>query len=95
MSPETAPPTPIHVFDVYAKTTQGRILHFDVVLPVNDPERALASAREWLVSIGHEQAIVNAENCCFCHSEATAPATMRADIEKRGYAIYKMEGCPA
>lgn len=94
MSQENLNSSPIHVFDVYAKTAQGRILHFDVILPVNDPERALAAAREWLVSIGHEQASVNAENCCFCHSEATAPTTMRADIEKQGYAIYKLEGCP-
>ena len=94
MSQETPKPSPIHVFDVYAKTAQGRILHFDVILPVNDSERALASAREWLVSIGHEQASVNAENCCFCHSEVTGPAVMQAEIEKQGFAIYKLEGCP-
>lgn len=86
--------TPIYVFDVHAKTARGRIMHFDVILPVNDSAQALASARDWLTSIGHAEAAVTAENCCFCHSEATAPEPMRNAIDSQGYAIFKMEGCP-
>ena len=85
---------PMHVFDVYARSEQGRILHFDVILPVNDPELALASARTWLQSIGHENASVQAENCAFCHTEAETPPQFEEEIRERGYAIYKMEGCP-
>ncbi|CAI8805947.1 DUF2024 family protein [Methylocaldum szegediense] len=84
----------IHVFDTYARSASGKIMHFDVVLPENDPEKALACAREWLKSIGEEHAVVNAENCAYCHSEPQAPAEMQKDIETKGYAIYKMEGCP-
>jgi hypothetical protein len=82
-----------HVFDTYAKTAKGRIMHFDVVLDEKDQEKALNYAKEWLQSIGHGDATVTQENCCFCHS-AEAPADLRQQIDTQGYAIYKLEGCP-
>jgi Domain of unknown function (DUF2024) len=33
-----------HVFDTYAKTAQGRIMHFDVVLDEKDAAKALGYA---------------------------------------------------
>lgn len=84
----------IHVFDTYARSASGKIMHFDVVLPENNPDKALACAREWLKSIGEENAVVNAENCAYCHSEPQASAEMQKDIENQGYAIFKLEGCP-
>ncbi|BBA33204.1 uncharacterized protein sS8_1242 [Methylocaldum marinum] len=84
----------IHVFDTYARSASGKIMHFDVVLPENDPAKALQYARDWLRSIGEEDAVVNAENCAYCHSEPDAPHEMQKDIEKQGYSIFKLEGCP-
>jgi len=86
--------SPIHVYDVWAKSAAGRTLHFDVILPVKDDELALKSAKAWLASIGEENASVTAQTCAFCHTEAEASAEMAADITRDGYAIYKMEGCP-
>ncbi|MGR9044100.1 MAG: DUF2024 family protein [Gammaproteobacteria bacterium] len=83
-----------HVFDTYAKTTKGRIMHFDVVLDTKDQERAMQYARQWLESIGESDAIVNQANCVFCHS-AEAPPELRKQIDMQGFAIYKLEGCPA
>jgi hypothetical protein len=85
----------VYVFDTYATRPNGRIMHFDVVLPENDAAKALAAARHWLASIGAADTEVRAERCCYCHSEPTAPEAMRKDIESQGYAIYKLEGCPA
>ncbi len=82
-----------HVFDTYAKTAQGKKLHFNVILDEEDQQKALSCARQWLVSIDLEDAVVTPENCYFYHS-LEAPADIRADIDKKGYAIYKMEGCP-
>jgi len=82
-----------HVFDTYAKTAEGRKLHFNVVLDEEDQQKAINYAKHWLTSINLEDAVVTPENCYFYHS-VEAPAAMRADIEKQGYAIYKMEGCP-
>jgi hypothetical protein len=83
----------IHVFDTYAKSQTGRIMHFDVITPEKDPAKALAHARHWLESIGEKDATVNQENCCYCHSEPGAPEEMLKAIETNGYAIYKLEGC--
>jgi hypothetical protein len=82
-----------HVYDTYAKSVSGRIMHFDVVLDEQDQEKALLYAKEWLASIGHPEATVSQENCSFCHS-AEAPPEMRKQIDSQGYAIYKLEGCP-
>ncbi|WP_394752966.1 DUF2024 family protein [Crenothrix sp.] len=82
-----------HVFDTYAKTAQGRIMHFDVVLDDKDPVKALACAKAWLDTIGIQDAVVTQENCVFCHS-TEAPPALRKQIDSQGYAIYKLEGCP-
>lgn len=92
--PDTTRPSPIYVYDTYARSATGRIMHFDVVLPEQDTAKALAAARIWLASIGEPDAMVNPENCCYCHSEPAAPDAMQADIASRGFAIYKLEGCP-
>jgi heterodisulfide reductase subunit B len=82
-----------HVFDTYAKTSQGKIIHFDVVIHEQDQQKALNFAKEWLKSIGEEDATVTAENCYFCHS-VEASTELSQQIKEQGYAIYKLEGCP-
>ncbi len=82
-----------HVFDTYAKTAQGKILHFDVLLAEQEAAKALAYAKAWLASIGEGDAQLDQRNCIFCHSAET-PAALQAEIDQQGYAIYKMEGCP-
>lgn len=84
----------IYVFDTYAKSATGRIMHFDVVLPENDQPKAVESARLWLNSIGQENAVVSPQSCCFCHSEPTVSKEMLDAIQAHGYAIFKLEGCP-
>lgn len=84
----------VHVYYVWAKSAAGRTIHFDVLLPVQDAALALQSAQAWLTSIGEENASVSAQTCSFCHTEATAPPAMAEDIQRQGYAIFKMEGCP-
>jgi Domain of unknown function (DUF2024) len=36
-----------HVFDTYAKTAQGRIMHFDVVVDDKDAAKALVFTMRW------------------------------------------------
>ena len=83
-----------HVFDTYAKTVKCKIMHFDIVLDEKDQEKAIDSAKAWLESIGEADALVNQSNCVFCHS-TEAPPELRQQIDARGYAVYKLEGCPA
>ncbi|GAB6139294.1 hypothetical protein JCM14076_00230 [Methylosoma difficile] len=81
-----------HVFDTYAKTANGRIIHFNVVVDEGDPQQAVCCAKAWLDSIGLADATVTPENCYLYHS-LEAPEAIRAQINRRGYGIYKMEGC--
>lgn len=83
-----------YVFDTYAKTARGKIIHFDVVIDEQDQQKALDYAQKWLQSIGITDATITSGNCCFCHS-LEAPQALRAEIDAQGYAIYKLEGCPA
>ncbi len=82
-----------HVFDTYAKTAKNQKLHFNVVLDEQDQQQAMLYAKHWLASNGLEDAVVTHENCYFYHS-LEAPVDLRAEIDRQGYAIYKMEGCP-
>ncbi len=86
--------TKVYVFDTYAKTTGGRIMHFDVVIAENVPEKALKYAKDWLDSLGEHGADLAPENCAYCHSSDDVPLPMQQAIAENGYAIFKLEGCP-
>lgn len=83
----------IHVFDTYVKATDGHTMHFDVITDVNDNEKAIGFAKEWLKSVGEENAKVTTEECQFCHTQG-APEPISDQIKEKGYFIQKMEGCP-
>jgi hypothetical protein len=84
----------IDVYDTYATSAAGDTLHFDVLLPHgSQQEAALHYARRFLVSIGETAEALKAERCNFCHIEKADDA-MQAHIEKVGYYILQMEGCP-
>lgn len=85
--------TTVHVFDTYATTSKGKIMHFDVLITELDSEKALNYAQQWLQSIGEGDAQLTSKNCVFCHSDV-APPQYEAEINQQGYAILKMEGCP-
>lgn len=82
-----------HVFDTYATTQRGKILHFDVVLAEQNPELAVQYATQWLESIGEANASASLKTCVFCHS-AEPPTGLAAAIAEQGYGIIPMEGCP-
>lgn len=85
----------IDVYDTYALSQSGKTLHFDVLLPsgARTKETALRYARIFLESIGQSSEALNLEQCSFCHSE-TASAMIKGELEKSGYYILQMEGCP-
>lgn len=83
----------IHVYDTYVKAKDGHVMHFDVFTAVKDGEQAIVYAKEWLSSIGEDDAVVSSKECRFCHSQQ-APGDVVDAINRQGYFIYKMEGCP-
>ncbi|CAG1022724.1 hypothetical protein DOJK_01854 [Patescibacteria group bacterium] len=83
-----------YVFDTYAKSAKGKIIHFDVILEEQNQQKAMEYAQTWLDSMGINDATINSNNCFFCHSVQELPIELAAEISDRGYAIYKLEGCP-
>ncbi|CZF85035.1 DUF2024 family protein [Grimontia marina] len=83
----------IHVYDTYATASSGKIMHFDVLLREKNDELAVKYAKAWLVEIGEADATVKSGNCAFCHTTADLPE-FDGEINEKGYAIYKLEGCP-
>ncbi|MDX1533021.1 MAG: DUF2024 family protein [Nitrosopumilaceae archaeon] len=82
-----------HVFDTYVKSKDGHTMHFDVITDKNDVEKAIEYAKQWLSSIGEENAKATSEECKFCHSQSM-PEEIEIEIMTNGYFISKMEGCP-
>lgn len=85
---------PLHVFDTFATTKAGLIMHFDVVIDEIDQAKALSAARSWLASIGEINPTVKSYSCTFCHTISNHHDLNKL-VELNGYAIIKLEGCPA
>lgn len=83
----------VHVYDTYVEAKDGHTMHFDVITNVKDHKKAIDYAKAWLKSVGQDKAKVTSEECQFCHTQG-APEKVEADINKNGYYIQKMEGCP-
>jgi len=83
----------IDVYDTYVRTAEGDLLHFDVLLPSGDGIRARQYAYDWLISIGRNPEQTTLEKCMYCHTE-TANADIQHHIDRTGYYILQMEGCP-
>jgi hypothetical protein len=84
----------IDVYDTYAKTANGSIVHFDVFLKSGEhKDKALEYAASFLDEIGESTGSITLERCNFCHSEIANPEVIEA-VELSGYFILRMEGCP-
>lgn len=85
----------LDVFDTYANNGQGKLMHFDVLLPQgSSQELAEEIALRWLKEVGVDTETVELQSCRFCHSEPATPEVEQA-LNSKGYAILQMEGCPA
>ena len=83
----------IHVYDTYVKAKDGHTMHFDVITDVQDHDKAIEYAKQWLETIGEGDATVTGEECQFCHTHG-APEPVENEIKEKGFYIQKMEGCP-
>lgn len=82
-----------HVFDTYVKSKDGHTMHFDVITDKNNIENAIMFAKEWLHSIGENDAVVTTKECRFCHTQSVSEE-IEIEVMTNGYFIAKMEGCP-
>ena len=52
----------IHVYDTYVKAKDGHTMHFDVITDVQDHDKAIEYAKQWLSTIGEGDATVQVRN---------------------------------
>ena len=84
----------VDVYDTHVRTVEGNLLHFDIMLPSDEGNRAIYYANQWLLSIGRIPEKITRENCRYRHTETATPE-IRKRIREHGYFIIQMEGCPA
>jgi len=82
-----------HVFDTYVKAKDRHTIHFDVITDINNIEKAISLAKEWLKSINEDSAKITTEECRFCHTQSVSE-DVEIEIMTNGYFISKMDGCP-
>lgn len=73
----------VDVYDMYAHTTEGHLLHFGVLLPSGNGEWTVDYAREQLQSIGMNVDSIRQNHYRFCHT-GTASQVIKLQVE----------GCP-
>jgi len=83
----------IHVYDTYVKAKDGHTMLFDVITNVQDHDKAIEYAKQWLVTVGEDGAKVTGEEFQFCHTQEAPPQVVN-EIKEKGFFIQKMEGCP-
>ena len=44
----------IHVYDTYVKAKDGSTWHFDVITAVQDHDKAIEYAKQWLATVGED-----------------------------------------
>ena len=58
----------IDVYDTCVRTAEVDLLHFDVLLPTGEGDKATQHAKAWLESIGRHPGTISLEKCSFCHT---------------------------
>ncbi len=85
----------LQVYNTYAIRGNNQTMHFDVLMPEGSSARdARRHAADWLRQIGITDERFRLDSCMLCHTEEATPEFAR-DVQRQGYAILQMEGCPA
>ncbi len=89
-----SPDFKVAVWDTYVTRDDGRIMHFDIIVPAEMKDTSIIHGYGWQYlnekKLGHRP--LTARECRFCHIEIVRSAWAN-DIRRRGYYIYEMENC--
>ena len=84
----------VAVWDTYVKRSDGRVMHFDIIVPetLKDTAVIYGYGREYLNTKNESNSSLTSKECRFCHIESVKPQWEQL-ILKYGYYIYEMENC--
>ena len=84
----------VAVWDSYVTKTNGIIMHFDILVPVEIKDQSVVYnyGKEYLKSKGQGSQEFTAKECSFCHVEVLKPS-WEIDILLKEYIIVELDNC--
>lgn len=84
----------IAVWDTYVKREDGKIMHFDILVPDNitTVQTIVDFGNAYLKTKHFEIGPLTSNECRLCHIEQATPE-MISSIENQGYYIIEIENC--
>ena len=84
----------VNVWDTYVTKKDGRLMHFDIIAPleISDSAAIYKYGKEYLKSKGQAGQPLTSKQCRLCHIENLRPE-WEEQINDKGYFIIEMEGC--
>ncbi len=84
----------VAVWDTYVVRTDGKRMHFDIVVPKDKKEedQIYKFGQEYLSGKHVVSEKLTSKECKFCHIESASDAIVN-DIKLKGYHIVEMENC--
>lgn len=84
----------IAVFDTYVPRPDGRVMHFDILVPDagKSETQVLGFGRLYLRAKGLGDARLTTQECRFCHVEIATEPVQQA-IDRDGFAIIELAHC--
>lgn len=84
----------IAVFDTYVTRPDGRVMHFDILVPETHKaqEQVLGFGRTYLQAKGLPAETLRASECRFCHMESATEPVQHA-VERDGFAVLELGNC--
>lgn len=84
----------VAVWDTYVVRTDGKKMHFDIVVPESEKneDTIYRFGQEYLKGKSVKSELLTSKECEFCHIEH-ASTTIIKDIERKGYHIVELENC--
>jgi hypothetical protein len=84
----------VAVWDTYVTRKDGKVMHFDIILPEEKSNEATVYryGLEYLIARGQAGQELGSNECKLCHFERLKPHQEESILQK-GYYIYEMENC--
>lgn len=84
----------IAVWDTYVTRKDGKIMHFDILVPkdIKDEQKIYEYGQLYLQNKEVITTEITSKECNYCHVEEASAAIIRT-INKRGFDIVELENC--
>ncbi|WP_242204008.1 DUF2024 family protein [Aestuariivivens insulae] len=84
----------VSVWDTYVKRTDGKLMHFDILVPstLNDELIILNFGKTYLENKRFKTENISIKACNFCHIER-ATDTVLQDLKHKRFSIIELENC--